>query len=234
MNWKDYCRGFAIQKQTVDWEGKCLAIVGALEKISVRLINEPLQVPDGWVPSGTVKWVSKVLGRVVVPDYYPDFLKDWVKRKVWKSDNWPLGQRIFIKPADIHKRFTGFVTFGGYRKKKRGPYWCSEVVHFQNEWRYYIAYGKMIGGYWYWGEKNEPQSTPELDIVYPENWCGTADFGQLENGEIQLVEAHPPFACGWYGKNHIEYAEFLALGCKWLKENGDVFYAQKSQKESIL
>ena len=46
------------------------------------------------------------------------------------------------------------------------------------------------------------------------------DFGMLENGKIELIESHHPFACGWYGKNHEEYAKFLTLGWKWINDTG--------------
>jgi hypothetical protein len=217
MNWKDYCKGFAIQKTHCDWEGKCLTIVAALNQIPSKLIYESRQVPDGWVPSGTVPWVSSVIGEIITPDYFPKFLSSWVTRRIWKEEKWPL-QKVFIKPADRHKRFTGFVTSGTYRKKKRGPLLCSEIVSFQNEWRYYVAYGKLIGAYWYYGVDDVVIEAPKIEIQWPVDWCGTADFGTLPDGRIELIEAHPPFACGWYGKKHEEYAEFLTLGWKWLKE----------------
>jgi hypothetical protein len=225
MNWKDYCKGFAIQRNYSGWETKCLTTVAVLNKIPFRGIRNPDYVEDGWIPSGTVAWVSSVLGENITPNYFPKFLKkDWVKRKVWYQEKWSL-QKVFIKPADKYKRFDGFITSGGWDGKKRGPYWCSEVVKFIDEWRYYIAYGKVIGGYWYLGIDDDPKSTPELNIKYPDNWCGTADFGRLEDGDIELIECHSPFACGWYGKNHEEYAEFLTLGWKWLTE--------KSYKETF-
>jgi hypothetical protein len=216
MNWKNYCKGFAVQKTHCDWEGKCLAIVGALEQIPCKLVHTPKEVEEGWIPSGTVPWVTSILGKEVKPDYFPIFLKNWVSRKIWTEEKWPLS-KIFIKPADRHKRFTGFITSGKWRGKKKGPFVCSEIVKFVDEWRYYISYGKVLGGYWYWGDGDEPKEAPDLNIIYPDNWCGTADFGMLDNGKIELIECHPPFACGWYGKKHEQYAEFLTLGWQYLK-----------------
>ena len=200
--------GFAIQGTTVDWEGKCLAIVGATHRIPHRLIYRACDVPAGWIPSGTVPWVTEVLGKPVVPHYFPKFLSHYVTRRIWKADKWPL-ERVFIKPSDRHKRFTGFVTSGTYSKKKRGPFICSSVVHFTNEWRFYVAGGRMLGAYWYWGDGNTPVEAPQLDIAWPDGWCGTADFGRVRSGQIELIECHPPIACGWYGKRHEDYAEFL-------------------------
>lgn len=217
--WKTKLKGFAIQSHPVDWEQKALVLVSCLEQIPYKLYNNPKYVPHDWVPSGTVPWVSDVLGVVIKPNYFPDFLRrDWVKRNVWECDKWPL-KRVFVKPSDKHKRFNSFITSGTYSKKKKGPFWCSDIVKFIDEWRYYIAYGKVIGGYWYFGEGDTPKDAPDLNINYPSDWCGTADFGQLEDGSIELVECHHPFACGWYGKNHKEYAEFLTLGWEYLKYN---------------
>jgi hypothetical protein len=215
INWKDHCKGFIIQKSTLDWEGKCLAIVAALNKIPCKFVNNIDKVENGWIPSGNVPWVSSLLGKTITPDYFPEFLKGWVTRKIWREEKWPL-YKTFIKPADRHKRFTGFITSGTYSGKKKGPFICSDIVHFTNEWRYYIAYGKLIGAYWYWGDDDEPIDAPKLDIQWPKDWCGTADFGTMDNGKIELIESHPPFACGWYGKTHEEYAEFLTLGWRWL------------------
>jgi hypothetical protein len=55
-----------------------------------------------------------------------------------------------------------------------------------------------------------------LNIQWPEGWCGTADFGTLPDGKVELIECHPPIACGWYGKEHKLYAEFLAKGWKYM------------------
>jgi hypothetical protein len=219
LNWREYCKGFAIQKQVCDWEGKVLAIVGALNNIPFRMVSDIKQIPDGYIPSGTVPWVSSILGEVITPNYFPNFLNSYVTRKVWREEKWPL-RKVFIKPVDKHKKFTGFITSGTYRGRKgKGPYICSEIVKFVDEWRYYISYGRLIGAYWYWGDGDEPKEAPKLDIQWPENWCGTADFGILSNGNVELVECHPPFACGWYGKSSLglQYAEFLTLGWLWLK-----------------
>ena len=225
MNWRDYCEGFLIQKQCNDWEGKSLTIVGALNNIPVRFVNkittdETDKLKNGWVPSGTVPWISSIIGEEIKPNYFPKFLSKWVTRKIWNEEKWPL-RKVFIKPSDRHKRFNGFVTSGNYCGKKKGPFICSEIVNFTNEWRYYVAYGKLIGAYWYWGNNDEEIEAPKLNIEWPEDWCGTADFGELDGGRIELIESHPPFACGWYGKRHDDYACWLSLGWHWLfKERG--------------
>ena len=217
MNWKEYCKGFAIQKTLdgCDWEGKSLIFFACKENIPYKLISNINQIPDGYIPSGSVNWVESILGRHIKPDYFPKFLKELVKRKIWYSEKWPL-EKVFIKPATKYKKFNGFITTGTYRGKKRGPFICSEIVSFNDEFRYYISYGEILGGYWYCGKDDIPKTTPKLEITIPSNWCGTIDVGILSNGDLELVECHHPFACGWYGKNNEEHAKFVTLGWKYL------------------
>lgn len=214
-SWKDNLAGFALQKGHDVWESKVLSIVSALEQIPCKSFIKPFYVPANWVPSGTVAWVSEVFGRVVKPDYYPSFLSSWLKRNVWLTYEWPL-ETVFVKPARQHKLFNGGVSTKIKRQKdKKGPFWCSDIVHFKNEWRYYVSYGKVLTAEWYLG-KDENKAAPTLNIAWPENWCGAADFGELDNGDIALVEANAPFACGWYGKQNLLYAQFITEGWKWL------------------
>jgi hypothetical protein len=188
-----------------------------LNRVPYKICRKPEDSPEGYIPCGTVEWCEKFLPKEkTVPDYYPEFLKDHLFRKVWKADKWPLGQRVFIKPADSHKRFSGKISTGKYKGKKRGPYWCSEIVSFTNEWRYYVADGKVLTGEWYLGDEINEPNAPELSIKVPEGYCGALDFGALTTGELALVEAQPPYACGWYGKKHELYVEWLIKGWKFL------------------
>lgn len=151
------------------------------------------------------------------PDYYPKWLTSYLYRKVWKDDKWVLGKRFFVKPADKYKRFTGFVTYGTYAKKKKPPFWYSDIVSFTNEWRYYISNGKVLCGEWYWGEKE--QEAPKLLFDIPVTYSGALDFGILTTGEFALVESQHPFACGWYGKSIALYAQWLIDGWIYMKSN---------------
>jgi len=167
-------------------------------KIPRKFVGKPHDVPKDWVAYGCVEWTDGVLRNVTVPNYYPDFLSSWVKRKVWEQEKWPIGHRVFIKPADRHKRFTGFITRGTWKGKKKGPYWCSDIVNFTNEWRYYVSYGEVKSAKWCCGDNESP--APNLPIDWPKDFCGAVDFGTYENGEIALIESNSPYACGWYGK----------------------------------
>lgn len=212
--------GFALQstsRESCDQEETAIITRCILKKIPYKRCVRPDQVPEGFIPCGTVEWCGNFLApEKTVPDYYPDFLQDHLFRKVWKTDEWPLGRRVFVKPADRHKRFNGLVTNGGYRKKKCGPYWCSEVVSFKEEWRYYVADGEVLTGEWYDGDEINTPDAPELNVDIPADFCGALDFGLLSTGELALVEAQPPYACGWYGKDHDLYLEWLAKGWDYL------------------
>jgi len=164
-----------------------------------KIPNKGIKCPDDLIPCGSVEWCMKSLGEIdTTPNYYPDWLSSYFHRKIWQENKWPL-QRVFIKPSDRDKRFTGFITSGTYRKKKKPPFWCSEIVHFENEWRYYIARGKILCGEWYFGDEINTPNAPTLNLNIPPDYCGAVDFGMLTTGELALVEANSSFACGWYG-----------------------------------
>lgn len=213
--------GFAIQQGDVGKEAQCLCLYANYHKIPRKFFIKPSDVPVDWVAYGNVDWCDKVLGKTVVPDYYPDFLSNWVKRKIWRQEKWPYGSRVFIKPSDAHKRFTGFVTNGTWKGKKRGPYWCSEIVKFTNEWRYYISWGELKSANWCCGDNESP--APKLEIDWPKDFCGCVDFGTYENGEIALVESNSPYACGWYGtlNDYEVYTKWIIEGWKYSRNNID-------------
>lgn len=211
-------KGFSLQSCR-SWGKEETAIMQhcVLNKIPYKLCHKPEDSPEGYMPCGTVEWCEMFLPKErIVPDYFPKFLKDHLFRKVWKTDKWPLGQKVFIKPADRHKRYNGQITSGGYRKKKKGPHWCSEIVSFTNEWRYYVADGKVLVAEWYLGDEINEPDPPELKIELPAGYCGALDFGTLTTGEFALVEANSPYACGWYGKKHALYVEWLIKGWEYL------------------
>jgi hypothetical protein len=214
--------GFAIQSfgRHLDKEETTVVTYAILNKIPYKLCHRFEDVPEGFIPCGKVEWCEHFLPKEkTIPNYYPEFLKDHLFRKVWYTEKWPLGKKVFIKPADRHKRFTGFITSGTYKKKKRGPYWCSEVVKFVNEWRYYIADGKVMAGEWYWGDEINTPDAPALSIELPNDYCAALDFGMLNTGEFALIEANSPYACGWYGRIDSKskaYVEWLEKGWAYL------------------
>jgi hypothetical protein len=220
LNLNDY-KGFAIQSFDRSPEASLIGLYCFTKDIPFIKVDRKQSCPKDYIPSGSVEWCLQSLNKDLVPDYYPDWCEHLLYRNVWPSDNW-LCERIFVKPADHYKRFTGFKTFGTYKKKKKPPFWYSDIVEFKDEYRYYITNGAVVAADWYWNEYNrdgEIIEAPKLDLDIPKDWCGTIDMGYLSTGEFALVEAHHPFACGWYGGSaNIEiYMQWLIDGWVYLK-----------------
>lgn len=172
-------------------------------------IQENQLVPEGYVPVGSVEWVQSVLKFKPIPDYSPYFLTEYLHRKITTADTIETQSPIFVKPSDSYKRFEGFVYLGN-QELPDGPYVLSEVVNFINEWRYYVSNGNILAAEWYKGI--EECKAPEIQASWPATYCGAVDFGELDSGVIALVEAHHPFACGWYGDDHEAYIQWLIDG----------------------
>lgn len=221
-------KGFAISAtHKSDIESSVIISTCILNKIPYKIVCRVEEVTKDFIPVGDIKFVEKVFYNLtgiehIKPDYYPEYLKEFLKRKVWNMDKWPLGSRVFIKPSDIYKRFTGFVTNGGYNGKKRGPYICSEIIDIVNEWRYYICDGEVILSSWYKGldEIYIDIPVPKLDIRFPEGHCSCLDMGTLVNGDFVLIEEQHPFSCGFYGKfnpqDSLLYTRWIASGWNYV------------------
>jgi hypothetical protein len=215
-------KGFATIKSDVSSETRMVHMYCSLNDIPHLRLSVKEPCPKEYVPSGSVEWCLKLLGKPVIPDYYPEWLNQYLYRKVWKSNEWITGRKLFVKPADRHKRFTGFITHGTWSKKKKPPYWYSEIIHFTNEWRYYVSKGKILCAEWYWGDDVNTPPAPELNIKIPTEYYGTLDFGTLYTGEMALVESHDPFACGWYGnRENYAYLQWLVDGWKYMQNKID-------------
>jgi hypothetical protein len=208
--------GFSIQRNHVFKEETTVINYCILNKIPYKLCNGLADSPKGYIPCGTVEWIDSFLPKEkTIPDYYPEFAHTFLYRKVWKSTNSYPNSNCFIKPADKHKRFNGYIYIQG---RIDFPVWCSEVVTFTNEWRYYISNGKILLAEWYSGDELLEPDAPDIDIKIPTNFCGTLDVGTLDTGEIALVEAYPPYACGWYGKKHKVFINWLINGWEYLQK----------------
>ena len=169
---------------------------------------------SGEIPVGSVEFCEGILGYSPRPQYFPEFLGKYINRKVWFSEKEP-EEKCWVKPATRHKQWDSYVT--GTKEPEEGPYWCSELVDFREEWRYYVGNGKVMAAHWYLGEEKEIDP-PELDVDWG-NFCGAVDFGRDSHGNIQLVENNLPYACGWYGSFNDGkiFGEWLSIGWNYVK-----------------
>lgn len=210
--------GFCLEGGDSSLEARELTVYCLRKNIEVLRVKKGEPPSNNYVPCGSVEFCIKGLQKELIPNYYPKWLDQFLYRKVWREDKWPL-KKVFIKPADKYKRFTGFVTTGTYKKKKKPPFWCSEIVNFTNEWRYYISNGLILTSEWYYGDEINTPEAPIISLMIPSNYCGAVDFGSLITGEIALVEAHHPIACGWYGNNIELYLQWLIDGWRYLQSD---------------
>jgi len=158
----------------------------------------------GDAPIGSVEYCNDIMAALWIvqpkPDFYPAFLASWMHRtwdKLRVTGAEFLTCPMFVKSGDGYKVGESKVQPEGYRLPN-GFNYVSEPVEFVQEWRYYVAGGKVVTSGWYDGTDDD-EPAPELSIAWPAGFCGAVDFGRLSTGEIALVESHHGFACGWYG-----------------------------------
>lgn len=208
---------FSIERKVASREE--LAVINNAHKIgeSWELLKEP---KPGTIPVGSVEYCLKVypkpifvtgLTSVPVIDFYPEFLRPFYRRRIYfwnlAAGNGFVRGPVFLKSALQYKSDVKARVFSD-ESVPAGIYWNSEIVNFVQEWRYYVAKGELITTGWYSGD-NEDEPAPELDVDWPKDFSGAVDFGRLDDGRIALVESHPPFACGWYGENGLDYVRWL-------------------------
>lgn len=164
---------------------------------------------------GSVEWCQDALGFAPRPDFYPNWLIEWRHRGIVADTYCPRFRNpMFIKSMDGYKLAPVRILEPGEMLPLN--WMASEVVKFDQEWRYYVADGELLAAGWYSGG-DEYEPAPELGIKWLKGWCGAVDFGRLHTGEIALVECHHPFACGNYleASECEQWAMWLELGWQW-------------------
>lgn len=199
---------FALQSNAMFFEtGTIVLACNCLPKemTGYRFVRTSREIEKDEIVIGTVEFCEEVLNKNITPDYFPEFIQQqgYPKRKFWIQNEYPK-PNIFCKPAHKYKIFGAHIT-NEYPTKgtidSSYSYFCSEVVTFIDEWRYYVANGEVLFSAWYKGLDDIEKPAPKLEINFPENYCGAVDFGVKDNGEFDIIEAHHPFACGWYGRS---------------------------------
>ena len=178
-----------------------------------RMEDIPFLPKSGWMPIGTVEFCRAAMARQgVMPPListYPEVLRSYLRRPVWTGKAIQVRtseQRFFVKPVDP-KVFTGFVWqdggFDQYQFMAQPddlPVWCSDVVSFVSEWRYYVCKGTIVGSGRY-DDGSDDGPKPDMDIIAemirvfaPDAPAGySLDVGVLDSGKTALVEVND----GW-------------------------------------
>lgn len=162
-------RGLLVQVQgngTLDREEQLMADLAVkyglpVERASTGQVERSrIRLGEGCVAVGSVPFVKHALRQIgmelPIHTPYPSCLEHLLYRQVRRLSSLrearamvTAGRRLFIKPADGWKRFTGFVAefvddprFNGQSKAR--PVWISDPVRFVSEWRAYVADGELL------------------------------------------------------------------------------------------
>lgn len=161
-----------------------------------------------------IKEALRIKGLKLPPENcYPSELMPYMYRKIGTGLLKQLPRyantKIFVKPANNCKRFTGIVTddVDDYRLQgiSRNEFvWFCEVVNWRSEWRFYVQDHNVVFRAPYAGTV-----LPNLFIVndmiqrlehftdLPSTYA--LDVGVLSSGKTALVEVNDAYAIGGYG-----------------------------------
>lgn len=176
---------------------------------------------------GTLDDVEVAMDRMgihLTPMDYPEELKDFLGRRIWKStlfsitshaDSW----HVFVKPIWDVKRFSGTVLDKSEDLIKLGgglediPVWCSEKVNFLSEWRLWVLRGEIIGLNPYagrWDLFPDVERMKQAVAAFHSAPCGYAlDFGVTDDGRTLLVEASDGYVLRSFGLDPEKYVRLL-------------------------
>lgn len=198
-----------------------IPVVTATEKMMER---NKIELKDDYLVAGTVPFVLQAMRRlgIKVPEHnpYPVVLNEYLHRKVWRQDRLrdvlavrdKGGSRVFVKPADGWKRFTGFVVefSSDYRlngTSKNLPVWVSEPIEFVSEWRAYVANETVLDIRFadHGGDRSfcvDANIVEEAVSKLVKARCAPSgfviDFGVTSSGETALIEMNDGFSFGAY------------------------------------
>lgn len=195
-----------------------LAIRSASEWLGAEVVVSEKALP-GATPIGSVEFCEPVFGDHFVR-FFPDFLRHTFNRPLMRYRGpYRIEGPVFVK--DISGWKTPFesrlLPHGESMELPEGDFLLSPQMQFWDEWRYYVACGEVVATGWYKGMNPDTPAPVLHGVEWPKDFSGAADFGSLVDGRVALVECHAPFACGWYGEDHRDYALWQALA--WENRN---------------
>jgi len=195
-------------------------------------------IDSGALPVGSVEFVRHAMeiGGIKEPENlsYPEKSKKYWHRNIRVCKRDDIVNSAFVKPVKT-KLFTGFCYYRGKDISQYSEHdqeqlrifmsentadelmYVSDIVSWQNEWRYYVMNGKIVGSARYDDleiDDIEPNQNVvnecinDLDIIHPY----AIDFGVMNDGTTALVEVNDAWAIGLYrgAMSGAEYLDFLS------------------------
>jgi hypothetical protein len=188
--------------------------------------NDPYNIIVGSVEQ-CAQWLDAYfdLPQLIDPSLFSDFLGRNSKIKHISEIDISKG-KVFIKPAEKIKAFTGFVAWDNlslklFSENYEGNVIVQDVIEIESEYRLYISEKRVIGMKHYSGDcllfpdASFIDACVELSFKKLDYHSYTLDFGVLENGRTVLIEANDGFAIGNYGLDCHSYYQFVKN--RWLQ-----------------
>lgn len=184
--------------------------------------NDPMDPVIGTFSD--VKVALEKLGIKPAPLDYPERLKSFIGRKIWKSTlftitSHPECWHVFVKPIEDVKRFHGTVLDKSEDLIKLGgglediDVWCSVKVQFLSEWRLWVLNGTITGLTPYKGRWDVfPDPSVMEEAVHRYEGAPSAyalDFGVTDDGRTLLVEVSDGYALASFGLRPDIYMNIL-------------------------
>ena len=187
----------------------------------------------------------------VYPEFqdYPDVMKEYLGRKIWKDtissiadheEKWSAG--YFVKPVKT-KMFTGKIISTIYDLCGTGnsnedyEVWVSEPVSIAAEWRCFIMYDRILDirpyglvsgenydGYKYHYDYDTVRDMLNRFITWDDRPAACSmDICVTKEGKTLLVEMNDAYALGCYGLHSLFYAKFLSARWSQLMNRKDEY-----------
>lgn len=200
------------QKASVEAKAAHLYSILSDDDISLKTVSESPNNPTT-LPIGTVKFVHETLMNlnVEVPGIfdYPACLKSFLHRDVILCQFGEVSNKNrWIKSCSYDKPFLPqqYKNLVGKVDDKH-LVWCSELVEWQCEYRYYVLDNNIIfyNRYDPFGEDNAPESLLSKVQTMVDSYKKIAprgyvlDVGVLSDGTTALIEMNDGYAIGLYG-----------------------------------
>lgn len=185
-----------------------------------------------FIPVGNVAFCKKAMEMqgIQLPNFatYPTILKRYMERNIYITNIGiikGISKDIFVKPITT-KLFTGFIWPKDCEDKTAllnlpdtTILYCSDVVSFVSEWRYYIIHGVIVGKGRY-DDGEDGAQEPDINVVqnavsdFQNNQSPAGyslDFGVLDSGKTVLIEANDGWALGLYTRGTCSARDYLRL-----------------------